>query len=219
MWYSPKCPIWRYCTFFLNWAFKVKQLNSNWFRSKSLHGIFVPNLLWHQSLVLDCLLCEFQPSYAIKLGLISGVTVVRSFPPKDQTSYFKNRSLDLTLSDYHAGTHNMFRQLKRDTFSSVFEASGKPKELSGNFPMGGPSGNQTFHWGCAPRESLISLGTSLGQIFPDNSCRFSTVCPRYPSAPLWTWTEGPIRSCGNCKEKPPMQPQRLFYSFTRVKTV
>ena len=28
---------------------------------------------------------------------------------------------------------------------------------------------------CAPRESLISLKTSLGQIFPDNSCGFSTV--------------------------------------------
>ena len=41
---------------------------------------------------------------------------------------------------------------------------------------GGPSGNQTFPQGCAPRESLISLGTSLGQIFPDN-CGFSTVCP------------------------------------------
>jgi len=39
-------------------------------------------------------------------------------------------------------------------------------------------GNQTFPRGGAPRESLISLGTSLGQIFSDKSCGFSTVCPR-----------------------------------------
>ena len=38
-----------------------------------------------------------------------------------------------------------------------------------NLPMGGPSGNQTFLWGCAPQESLITLGTSQGQISPDHS--------------------------------------------------
>ena len=43
--------------------------------------------------------------------------------------------------------------------------------------MGGPSGNHTLPRGCAPQESLISLGTSLKQIFPDNSRGFSTVCP------------------------------------------
>ena len=31
--------------------------------------------------------------------------------------------------------------------------------------MGGPSGKQTFPWCCAPRESLITIGTSTGQIF------------------------------------------------------
>ena len=46
-----------------------------------------------------------------------------------------------------------------------------------NLPTGIPSSHQTFPRGCTPRESLISLGTSLGQIFPDNSCGFSTVCP------------------------------------------
>ena len=55
----------------------------------------------------------------------------------------------------------------------------KSEELSGNLPMGGPSGNQTFPRVCAPRDSLISLRTSLGQIFPASSCGFSTVCPRY----------------------------------------
>ena len=45
-------------------------------------------------------------------------------------------------------------------------------------PTGGPSGYQTLPQGCTPRESLISLGASLGHIFPDNSCSFSTVCPK-----------------------------------------
>ena len=39
-----------------------------------------------------------------------------------------------------------------------------PHPLSGNLPTGGSLGNQTFPWGCAPRKSLISLRTSLGQI-------------------------------------------------------
>ena len=39
-------------------------------------------------------------------------------------------------------------------------------------------GNQTLPRGYAPRESQVSLGTSLGKLFPDNSCGFSTVCPK-----------------------------------------
>ena len=46
-----------------------------------------------------------------------------------------------------------------------------------NLPTRGPSGNQTFPQGCAPRDSLISLETSLEQIYPDNTCVFSTVSP------------------------------------------
>ena len=53
--------------------------------------------------------------------------------------------------------------------------------MSENWPTGGPSGNQTLPRGCTPRESLIYLGASLGQIFPDNSCGFSSVCPK-----VWT---------------------------------
>ena len=37
-------------------------------------------------------------------------------------------------------------------------------------------GNQTFPRGCAPRESLITLWTSLGQFFPDNPFGLLTVC-------------------------------------------
>ena len=33
-----------------------------------------------------------------------------------------------------------------------------------NLPTGGPSGNQTFLWGCAPQESLITLRTTFFQI-------------------------------------------------------
>ena len=48
--------------------------------------------------------------------------------------------------------------------------------------ISGPSGHQTFPWGCAPRESLITLVNSLGQIFPDNQCGLSTVYTRDPPA-------------------------------------
>ena len=47
-----------------------------------------------------------------------------------------------------------------------------------NLPKGGPSGNQTFLQGSASQESLITLGTSQGQIFPDNPFGLSTVCTR-----------------------------------------
>ena len=49
-------------------------------------------------------------------------------------------------------------------------------------------GNQTFPWGCAPWESLMTPGNSLGQIFPDNHCGLSTaytsVCMSFPVHPL-----------------------------------
>ena len=55
------------------------------------------------------------------------------------------------------------------------------KVLSGclkNLPSGTASGHQTFPRGCAPRESLKTLGNSLGQFFPDNHCGLSTVYTR-----------------------------------------
>ena len=45
-----------------------------------------------------------------------------------------------------------------------------------NLPTGVPSGHQTFPRECAPREGLMTLANSLGQIFPDNPYRLSTVC-------------------------------------------
>ena len=37
-----------------------------------------------------------------------------------------------------------------------------------NLPYGGPESNQTFLRGTVWKESLITRGTSCGQIFPDN---------------------------------------------------
>ena len=48
-----------------------------------------------------------------------------------------------------------------------------------NLPTGGISGNQTFPRGCAPRECLITLRTSLRQIFQDNPVRLFTVCTTF----------------------------------------
>ena len=45
-----------------------------------------------------------------------------------------------------------------------------------NLPTGVPLGHQTFPCGCAPREILMTLGNSLGLIFPDNPYKLSTVC-------------------------------------------
>ena len=61
------------------------------------------------------------------------------------------------------------------------------KVLSGclkNLPSGIPSGHQTFPRGCAPRESLMTLGNSLGQIFPDNHCGLSTVYTKFPDCKI-----------------------------------
>ena len=47
-----------------------------------------------------------------------------------------------------------------------------------NLPMGIPSGNQTVLRGCAPQDSIITLGTSLEQIFPDNPAAFHWLSQR-----------------------------------------
>ena len=79
---------------------------------------------------------------------------VTSTTENGQTSYFKNQSLDLTLSDYTVGNPEICSDNSCGTHSL-------------RFPLGlCPSGKSDF------------LGTSLGQIFPDNSYGFSTVCPR-----------------------------------------
>ena len=41
-----------------------------------------------------------------------------------------------------------------------------------------PLGPQTFPRDCTPQESLMTLGNSLGQIFPHNPYGLSTVCTR-----------------------------------------
>ena len=82
-------------------------------------------------------------------------------------------------SDNSCGTHSL--RFRKPEVGLKVE---KPKDLSENLPTGGPLGTRTFPRSWAPRESLISLRTSLGQNFPDNSCGFSTVCPRQPQTLL-----------------------------------
>ena len=53
--------------------------------------------------------------------------------------------------------------------------------------------NQTFHKGCAPLESLITLGTSLEQIFPGNS---------------ESWTLKPTHTHGKIQKKSTIQHHR-----------
>ena len=56
--------------------------------------------------------------------------------------------------------------------------SGKSLGIVWKFATGGPLGNQTFPLGCAPQESLITRGTSLGQICLDNPFGLCIVCPK-----------------------------------------
>ena len=67
---------------------------------------------------------------------------------------------------------NMFRVKPRANLGLIFftvliqKDEKQWKVLSGslkNLPSGIPSGHQTFPWGCAPRESLMTLGNSLVQ--------------------------------------------------------
>ena len=92
-----------------------------------------------------------------------------------------------TLQIYPRVYVNMFRVKPRATLGLIFftvliQNSDKQwKVLSGclkKLPSGIPSGHQTFPRGCAPRESLMTLGNSLGQLFPDNHCGLSTVYTR-----------------------------------------
>ena len=89
-----------------------------------------------------------------------------------------------TLQIYPRVCVNMFRVKPRVTlgllfFTVLIQNSDKQwKVLSGcleKVALGIPSGHQTFPRGCAPRESLMTLGNSLGQLFPDNHRGLSTV--------------------------------------------
>ena len=93
-------------------------------------------------------------------------------------------SLDLTLSDLPWVYGNMFSVKPRASLCLVFftvliqNSEKQWKVLSGclkNLPLSIPSGHQTLPWGCTLRESLMTFGNSLGQIFPDNHCGLSTV--------------------------------------------
>ena len=50
-----------------------------------------------------------------------------------------------------------------------------------NMPIGDLSGNETFLSGCAPQESLITVVSTLGQIFPDILLDFQLFQPKLRS--------------------------------------
>ena len=92
-----------------------------------------------------------------------------------------------TLQIYPRVYVNMFRVKPRVTLGLIFftvliQNSDKQWQvLSGclkKLPSGIPSGHQTFPRGCAPRESLMTLENSLGQLFPNNHSGHSTVYTR-----------------------------------------
>ena len=81
-------------------------------------------------------------------------------------------TLDFTLSDSHAGNPDYVQRAPAGHILFGFWSLNSDwqwkslRDCLANSLTGGPSGNQTF------------LGTSLGQIYPDNPSNFSTVCPR-----------------------------------------
>ena len=79
-------------------------------------------------------------------------------------------------------------------------------------PTGGTSGSQIFPQCCAPRESLITLGTSLGQIFPDNPFGLFTVCTIHRQHMCTVW-HGSL--CVQCVQYDTVVFVYSVYSMTR----
>ena len=124
-----------------------------------------------------------------------GVQPIRAMPIFRQFFFLKG-------FPYPKVYRNMFRVKPRATlsliiFTVLIQKSEKQwKILSGclkNLPSGIPLGHQTFPRCCAPRESLMTLGNALGQIFPDNHCGLSTV---------YTTLHCTLHWCVNCRALP-----------------
>ena len=121
-------------------------------------------------------------------GIPSGhQTFPRGCAPRESLMTLGN-SLGQIFTDNHCGLSTVYTRVNPGVtlgciiFTTLIQKSEKQwkvlKVCLENLPMGGPSGNQTFLWGCAPQESLITLGTSQGQIYPDNPFGLSTVCTK-----------------------------------------
>ena len=93
----------------------------------------------------------------------------------------------------------MFRVKPRATLGVIFftvliqKSEKQLKVLSGclkNLPSGIPWGLHTFPWGCGSRESLITLGNSLEQIFLDNHSLYPTTPAGHilPGSEAWSLT-------------------------------
>ena len=74
-------------------------------------------------------------------------------------------------------------------FTSIIQKSeeqGKVLKVFWKFAHGRPAGNQTLLDGCAPWESLITLGTTLGQTISRQPFGLSTVCTRLENSEVQT---------------------------------
>ena len=105
-----------------------------------------------------------------------------------QTLFISHRSLDLnTVRLFQVRTHCFSRQAHGATLVRIFLGFWNPKsdkqlkvlkDCLEYLPTVGLFGNQTSPRYCASWESLITLGTSLEQISPDNPFGLSPVCTR-----------------------------------------
>ena len=136
----------------------------------------------------------------------------------NKTLYFKNQSLDLTLSDIPAGKSEYVQIYPAGATSSVFEDqsltnSGKALGIVWTFAHGRSLGLSDIPSGLRPSGKsdfpFFFLGTSIWQIFQDNPCDFSTVCPRVSER----WKLGNIVPI---QIYPPPPYPRGWYTFTKV---
>ena len=137
--------------------------------------IFVMELVLNMLWTLYSRVCLFDFNMLVSRDCIVGTDFVLQ-PPK---------SGHKTVRLEPVRTHCFSGQAHGTTLGHIFFGFWSPKfdnqwkvlrECLKNLPMGGPLGNQVFPQGCAPQESLITLGTSLGQIFKDNPFGLFTIC-------------------------------------------
>ena len=162
-----------------NCFFQVWLIQQQRWKDSQLYGrmCWMFSFLAESWLSLHCLLQDSQTSgweIVVNLGTSSFLESFRWTCGKRQslfcqTLFFNSQSLDLTLSDLSKAQPTVSQDVP--IVSPKYDKQRKVLgECLESLPMGGPSGNQTILWGCAPQESLITLGTSF---------RLSTVCTRF----------------------------------------
>ena len=141
----------------------------------------------------------WQPFWGSNQGVGDKIYTCKSFP-------------GLVLSDFQTlkcgfnavileqvRTHCFSRQAHGATLGRIFFSFWSPKsDKQWKVLRNCPQCNQTFPQGGAPWESLITLETSQGQIFPDNPFKLFTVRTRYCSSWKSTWPACPCRIAKSC---------------------